>query len=279
MDDCCMALPAAAKKQTNGLACQRCGRPGKPVGHITVEALLKPELRAELNGTRYAFCETPDCPVVYFSVDGTRFTKDQIRVRAGLKEKEDPILVCYCFGVTERMIQEEIERTGQSTASSRIRTEVKAGNCRCEVENPSGRCCLSEVNRMEKRGAGLRNESGGAAPAITTTGGLVAAFLASLCCVGPLVLAALGVGVGATGFLASTAGALKGLLPYRPVFIGVTIVLLGVAFYQTYRKPQSACAPGAVCVPASSRRKARVVLWTVAALALALILAPYWLGL
>lgn len=115
--------------------------------------------------------------------------------------------------------------------------------------------------------------------AVTTAGGLLVAFLASLCCVGPLVLAALGVGVGATGFLASTAGALKGLLPYRPFFIGLTSLLLGVAFYQSYRKPQSACAPGAACVPASSRRKARVVLWAVAALALALILAPYWLGL
>lgn len=279
MGDCCMALPAATKEPTKSVACQQCGRPGKPVDRITVEALLKPELRAELNGTRYVFCETPDCPVVYFALDGTRFTKDHIRVRVGLKEKEDPILVCYCFRVTERMIQEEIERTGRSTASSRIRTEVKAGTCRCEVENPSGRCCLGEVSRVEKRGVGLRNESGGAAPTITSAGSLLAAFLASLCCVGPLVLAALGVGVGATGIWASTAGFLKGLLPYRPAFIGFTALLLGVAFYQAYRKPQSACAPGTACVPASSRRKARVVLWAVAALALALVLAPYWLGL
>lgn len=114
---------------------------------------------------------------------------------------------------------------------------------------------------------------------VATTGGLLAAFLASLCCVGPLVLAALGVGVGATGILASTAGFLKGLLPYRPFFIGLTALVLGVAFYQAYRKPRSACAPGATCVPATSQRKARVVLWAVAALALALILAPYWLGL
>jgi len=121
--------------------------------------------------------------------------------------------------------------------------------------------------------------SGSSMTAAASTGGLLAAFLASLCCVGPLVLAALGVGVGATGFLAGTAGVLKGLLPYRPVFIGLTSLLLGVAFYQAYRKPQSACAPGATCVPTSRQRKARVVLWGVSALALALILAPYWLGL
>ena len=151
MADCCVVRPGATTEATKGLVCQQCGRPGKPVGRITVEALLKPELQTGLNGMRYAFCETPDCPVVYFSVDGTRFTKDQIRVRVGLKETEDPILVCYCFGITERMIREEVMRTGRSAASSRIRAAVKAGNCSCEVENPSGRCCLGEVAQAEKR--------------------------------------------------------------------------------------------------------------------------------
>jgi hypothetical protein len=69
----------------------------------------------------------------------------------GAKETEDPIPVCYCFNVTERMIHEEVAQTGRSTASTRIRAEVKAGNCRCEVENPSGRCCLGEVVAAEKR--------------------------------------------------------------------------------------------------------------------------------
>jgi len=117
--------------------------------------------------------------------------------------------------------------------------------------------------------------------ALTTAsiGGLAAAFLASLCCVGPLVLTALGVGVGATGLLAGTAGVLKALLPYRPWFIGLTALLLGAAFYLSYRKPKSACAAGATCAPTSGRNQHRAVLWVVAVLALVLILAPYWLGL
>lgn len=151
MVDCCMALPATAKKQTKGLLCPQCGGTGKSVNQITVEALLKPEFRERADGAPYGFCETPDCPVVYFARDGVQFTKDQIRVRVGVKEKEDPILICYCFGVSERMIREEIMQTGRSTASTRIRAEVKAGACRCEVENPSGRCCLGEVAQAEKR--------------------------------------------------------------------------------------------------------------------------------
>jgi bacterioferritin-associated ferredoxin len=89
--------------------------------------------------------------VVYYSSDGIQILKQQLRVRVGLKETDDPILLCYCFGVTERMIREEIRQTGRSTASARLRAEVKAGACRCEVENPSGRCCLGEVIQAEKQ--------------------------------------------------------------------------------------------------------------------------------
>jgi len=121
------------------------------VAHGTVEALVQPELRDGLNGVTYFFCETPTCPVVYYSADGVRVLKQQLRVRVGNKETDDPTPVCYCLGVTERMIHKEIEQTGRSTASARIRAEVRAGNCRCEVENPSGRCCLGEVLQAEKQ--------------------------------------------------------------------------------------------------------------------------------
>lgn len=109
--------------------------------------------------------------------------------------------------------------------------------------------------------------------------GLVAAFFASICCIGPVVFAALGVGMGATGFLAGTAGFLKVLLPYRPVFIGLTMLLLGISFYLAYRRPKSAvCASGEVCVPGTLSGANRTVLWVLAVLALVLIFTPYWLG-
>jgi mercuric ion transport protein len=166
---------------------------------------------------------------------------------------------------------------GQADATGSMVSLAEAFYIGKEIFAPLFIAGLGSAAHAPEKAQTVRTER--AALTATSMGGLVAAFLASICCVGPLVLAALGVGVGATGFLASTAGALKWLLPYRPFFIGLTALVLGVAFYQTYRKPQSACTPRAPCVPASSQRKARVVLWSVAALALALILAPYWLGL
>lgn len=113
----------------------------------------------------------------------------------------------------------------------------------------------------------------------TSVAGLVAAFMASLCCIGPLVFAALGVGVGATGTLAGAAGFLKALLPYRPLFIGLAMVLLGASFYAAYRKPAIGDASCQVGVPASGVRRNRWLLWILAGLAMALVLAPYWLEL
>ena len=158
MADCCKA-PAGTQRREKTLPCPQCGREGRPVDRTTIDALLKPESLSQVNGSQYAFCETPSCQVVYYAANGTEFKKNQVRVRVGLKETEDPVMVCYCFGVTERMIHEEIQRTGRSSASARIRAEVKAGNCRCEVENPSGRCCLGEVRQTEKRAAAERKGS------------------------------------------------------------------------------------------------------------------------
>ena len=158
MSDCCKR-PAEPTKPGDRVLCPHCDREGQPVDRTTIDALLKPESLSQVNGSEYAFCETPHCPVVYYAADGTQLTKEHVRVRVGLKETEDPVPVCYCFGVTERMIREETRRTERSSASARIRAEVKARNCRCEVENPSGRCCLGEVLQAEKRAAAERTES------------------------------------------------------------------------------------------------------------------------
>ena len=59
-------------------------------------------------------------------------------------------LVCYCFGHTVESIREEIDRTGQSTVLPTVAARVKAGDCRCELLNPDGTCCLGELNRVVK---------------------------------------------------------------------------------------------------------------------------------
>jgi copper chaperone CopZ len=69
-------------------------------------------------------------------------------------------------------------------------------------------------------------------------GAVVAAIAASSCCVGPLILAALGIG---------GAGAFAALRAYRPYILGVTAALLAAGFYFTYRKPKAAVGDACGC--------------------------------
>jgi hypothetical protein len=112
--------------------------------------MLKPELFNQLRDSQYRFCASPDCPVVYFSGERS-FTTGDVRVRVGVKEKEGPILLCYCFGFYEQDLRTEITTNGRTTIPERISTLIKEQMCACEERNPSGGCCLGEVTRAVKR--------------------------------------------------------------------------------------------------------------------------------
>ena len=94
-------------------------------------------------------------------------------------------------------------------------------------------------------------------------GGILAAVLASSCCIGPLILAA--IGMSGAGFIAPVA-------EYRPIFIGLTFALIGVAYYFTYGRREKACCPG----ERPKRRWAQEIsLWTITAVAVGLAAFPY----
>lgn len=86
----------------------------------------------------------------------------------------------------------------------------------------------------------------------TLGGSILAAITASLCCIGPLVAVALGAG----GFAASAV-----FEKWRPVFLGITLLLLALAWYLTYRKPKTACEEGSVCATKPVSKWNKVVLW------------------
>lgn len=98
-------------------------------------------------------------------------------------------------------------------------------------------------------------------------GSLAAALAASACCIGPLVIALVGIG---------SAGAALAVAPYRPYLLGLAVLLLAGAFYVTYRRTRPACEPeGSCALPAASRRN-RILLWISAALVLLAATFPYY---
>lgn len=114
-------------------------------------------------------------------------------------------------------------------------------------------------------------ETGNKRDSTTLAIGGVAAILASTCCLGPLVLVAL-------GFSGAWIGNLTGLEPYRPWFIGSALVALFFAWRRIYR-PQQDCRPGEVCALPQARRTYKIIFWVVAMLVLVALGFPYVLPL
>lgn len=98
-------------------------------------------------------------------------------------------------------------------------------------------------------------------------GGLAAGLAASLCCVGPLVLVMLGLG---GAWMANLAA----LEPYRPIFLGLGVLLLFLAYRKIYRAP--VCTPGSVCAMPPQARLYKILFWMVAGLILLAIVFPYF---
>jgi len=101
---------------------------------------------------------------------------------------------------------------------------------------------------MSTRGATVRV---GTVKRVTLGGAILAAIAASSCCIGPLILAAIGVG---------GAGAVATLSAYRPYILGVTAMFLGAGFYLTYRKPRRVAGDACACEKPSGQA-GKVGLW------------------
>lgn len=104
---------------------------------------------------------------------------------------------------------------------------------------------------------------------IPLAAGGLAAIVASVCCVGPLALLALGTG-------GAWVGSLTAFAPLRPVFVCLTLLFIGLAFRRLYLVPQ-VCTPGTPCADPHTMSRQRVIFWVVSTLLLALLGVP-WLA-
>jgi mercuric ion transport protein len=96
----------------------------------------------------------------------------------------------------------------------------------------------------------------------------VSAVAASLCCIGPLVALALGLG----GFAGAAFFA-----KWRPFLLGVTLLLLGLAWYLNYRKPRNGvCSETDACAAEMTSRWNKSILIVATVLVLAAAGFPAW---
>lgn len=147
------------KVSGNTSICKECGNKGIPVEKITLNSFVQePALETMESPDGFYFCETPTCEIVYFNNEQQVYLhKEEVKVRVGIKETENPVPICYCFGWTQEMIFEQIKQRGYSTAVQEISAKVKAGECACDIKNPSGRCCLGNIYKLVRRGGSVKS--------------------------------------------------------------------------------------------------------------------------
>ena len=142
MADCCCPEPHSS---TPSVECSECGTAGRPVESVTVKAMLTMSALARYALEAYRFCPDARCTIAYFGEGGTIFRTSDVRERIWQKEAPGRRTVCYCFGENEAEIAAEIERHGRSDAVQRVRANIVARRCACEIRNPRGACCLADV--------------------------------------------------------------------------------------------------------------------------------------
>lgn len=103
---------------------------------------------------------------------------------------------------------------------------------------------------------------------ITLLGSLITSFMASACCIGPILFALLGV---------SSAGLLIKLEPYRFYITIIAILFLASSFYFTYKKkPEKDCMEGSYCANPQSDIWNKRILWIITFFIFSILTFPWW---
>jgi len=86
-------------------------------------------------------------------------------------------------------------------------------------------------------------------------GGILGAIVASSCCILPLAFVLLGVS-------GAWIGNLTALEPYKPYFIAVTAIFLGLGYWQVYFRAKPDCEEGSYCAKPQSTMITQIALWS-----------------
>ncbi len=132
----------AAEMDRSQRTCPESDTPGIGVDWLTVAALSRAEVPPR---QRFWICRDPDCEIVYFGEEDWLLRISDLASKPSFKSHSPDALVCYCFLYSRSDIEREIVTRGDTQIPDRIAAAVKVGNCACKVRNPTGRCCLGEV--------------------------------------------------------------------------------------------------------------------------------------
>jgi len=139
MSDCCSV---SNQSQTNHFPpkyqCPVNRKEYKEVSKTTILHHIKSPWSWAEKEQGYYFCDDPNCDVVYFGEDDSVIPVSELRTSVGVKSSNIDAIICYCFGINKKTCVQNPELKGY------ILAKTKAKECACEIQNPSGKCCLKD---------------------------------------------------------------------------------------------------------------------------------------
>ncbi|MGL1937356.1 MAG: hypothetical protein OCD01_20190 [Fibrobacterales bacterium] len=135
-DTNCTPQPGKSK------ACPTCNNQAKGVELKTVRLHVKKPWATHLAEENYYYCKTLSCPTVYFNDSGAILTQQDLRRTIGVKDTTSNRQICYCYNVTLQDLLDEDAAGNTGAIKHYVASQSKAGTCACDVNNPSGKCCL-----------------------------------------------------------------------------------------------------------------------------------------
>lgn len=142
MSDCCSSRGETTPRR------HRCPRNGIEYAEVPVQTILHHLRRPwewKEGMQRYYFCDDPACEVVYFGEDGSTLLRDDLRGTVGIKAPSPDAPLCYCFGISRQ------DAAAEPSLREFVVEKTRLGLCSCETRNPSGRCCLKDFPRGDRR--------------------------------------------------------------------------------------------------------------------------------
>ena len=128
--------------------CPKCQSLGIPIGLATLDYHVLDNARNKLGNDGW-FCPYPDCDVAYFDLYDRVVLIGDLKNPVFPKSQEAPI--CPCFGFTVEQLDAAIDL--QSPLALReLLAKSKTAAANCSVLAASGRCCMTEVQRLYIRG-------------------------------------------------------------------------------------------------------------------------------
>ncbi|MGZ5054731.1 MAG: putative iron-sulfur cluster-binding metallochaperone [Methylobacter sp.] len=141
MSDCCCQNTSAKIKQI----CPECGSTCKSVGMPTLYHQVRFPENQSLITDNYYFCSAKICLVGYFSSVNNIIPKQHLRSYQAIQNDA----LCYCFDIDANQYLSALKAHCAKHIKYFVIQRINAGECACEIRNPSGQCCLANFKRLE----------------------------------------------------------------------------------------------------------------------------------